>query len=66
MKQNFKYSMPSYALALLFGATLSVGTSYTQAKSPANPNKVLRYAFPVAETGFDPVAVQDLYSAHIL
>jgi ABC-type oligopeptide transport system substrate-binding subunit len=66
MKQNFKYSMPSHALALVLGTTLSLGASYTQAKSPANPNKVLRYAFPVAETGFDPVAVQDLYSAHIL
>lgn len=66
MKQKFKYSMPSYAVAVLLGTTLSLGVSYTQAKSPANPNKVLRYAFPVAETGFDPVAIQDLYSAHIL
>jgi ABC-type transport system substrate-binding protein len=66
MKQKFKYSMPSYAVAVLLGTTLGLGVSYTQAKSPANPNKVLRYAFPVAETGFDPVAVQDLYSAHIL
>ncbi len=32
----------------------------------ADPNKVLRIAFPVAETGFDPVAVSDLYSNTIL
>ncbi|MBA2690621.1 MAG: hypothetical protein H0U63_07450 [Burkholderiales bacterium] len=29
---------------------------------PADAEKVLRYAFPVAETGFDPVAVSDRYS----
>ena len=28
----------------------------------ADPGKVLRIAFPVAETGFDPVKVSDLYS----
>ncbi len=28
----------------------------------AEPPKVLRYAFPVAETGFDPAQVNDLYS----
>ncbi len=31
----------------------------------ADPNKVLRVAFPVQETGFDPVRVSDLYSATI-
>jgi ABC-type oligopeptide transport system substrate-binding subunit len=30
--------------------------------NPADPNKVLRLAFPVPETGFDPVRVNDLYS----
>ncbi len=33
------------------------------AESAADPAKVLRVAFPVAESGFDPVRVQDLYSA---
>jgi oligopeptide transport system substrate-binding protein len=31
----------------------------------ADPNKVIRQVFPAAETGFDPAAVQDLYSATI-
>jgi oligopeptide transport system substrate-binding protein len=31
----------------------------------ADPGKVLRTVFPAAETGFDPAAVQDLYSATI-
>ncbi len=66
MKQNFKISLQQYGMAVLLG-TMLLGTSNgTMAKSPANPNKVLRYAFPVAETGFDPAAVQDLYSAHVL
>ena len=32
------------------------------AAAAADPNKVLRIAFPTAETGFDPVRVSDLYS----
>jgi ABC-type transport system substrate-binding protein len=30
--------------------------------SAADPNKVFRYAFPVAETSFDPQRISDLYS----
>src|SRR5687767_5375551 len=33
---------------------------------PAAAEKVLRYAFLVAETGFDPVQINDLYSSIIL
>ena len=32
------------------------------AQTAAAPEKVLRYAFPVAETGFDPPQLSDLYS----
>jgi oligopeptide transport system substrate-binding protein len=35
------------------------------AHAEADPNKVLRVVFPVAETGFDPQAVNDLYSNHV-
>jgi ABC-type oligopeptide transport system substrate-binding subunit len=35
------------------------------AAAQADPNKVLRVAFPVAETGFDPQASNDLYSNHV-
>jgi oligopeptide transport system substrate-binding protein len=31
----------------------------------ADPDKVLRYVFPAAESGFDPAMTQDLYSGHI-
>lgn len=52
----------------LLGA-LSLGSQATAQTSTQNGKKVLRYAFEVAETGFDPVAISDLYSrivtAHI-
>ena len=32
----------------------------------ADPAKVLRIAFPAAETGFDPARVSDLYSAIVI
>ncbi len=35
-----------------------------RAQPSARP-KVLRYAFPIAETGFDPVQISDLYSRYV-
>jgi|KBSSwiStaDraftv2_1062776.scaffolds.fasta_scaffold25672_2 ABC-type transport system substrate-binding protein len=45
------------------GALLSLAAlpAWPQSSAPA-PQKVLRYAFPVAETGFDPAKLSDLYS----
>jgi ABC-type oligopeptide transport system substrate-binding subunit len=50
-------------------ASLVLGLSVTMAlaspnpkANPADPEKVLKVAFPVPETGFDPVRVNDLYS----
>src|SRR5436190_3377006 len=48
---------PLYRAAILACALLS---------SPAFAEKVLRYAFLVAETGFDPVQINDLYSSNII
>jgi oligopeptide transport system substrate-binding protein len=38
----------------------------SNAASPADPEKVLRYVFIAPETGFDPAITRDLYSAHIV
>ena len=76
--------MPIMKLSLIFGAALSLGLSSLSAVAQPAPSsasssapaasavaapKVLRYAFPVAETGFDPARIVDLYSrivtAHI-
>lgn len=47
-------------------ALLSLGApAWSQAAAPATGAKTLRYAFPVAETGFDPVKLSDLYSRTI-
>ena len=36
------------------------------AAAQADPNKVLRVSFPVAETGFDPQAANDIYSVYVI
>jgi ABC-type transport system substrate-binding protein len=46
-------------LALVTSLVLACGVAKAQAQAP---KKVLRYAFPVAETGFDPAQISDLYS----
>jgi ABC-type transport system substrate-binding protein len=49
----------------VFAATVAVGALLLALAFPAraaDPAKVLRVAFPTAETGFDPVRVSDLYS----
>jgi ABC-type transport system substrate-binding protein len=50
--------------ALLSALVLSLALPVVQAQSP-EPQKVLRYAFKVAETGFDPAQITDLYSKAI-
>ena len=36
------------------------------AAAKADPNKVLRVAFEIAETGFDPAKVTDNYSSQVI
>ena len=49
---------------LLLACSMMVGAQQPPAAAAA-PQKVLRYAFPVAETGFDPAQINDLYSRTI-
>ncbi|MEO5732987.1 MAG: ABC transporter substrate-binding protein [Rubrivivax sp.] len=51
-------------LTLAFGSLAAWSPSAAQAQQRSD-HKVLRYAFPVAETGFDPVVLSDLYSRNI-
>ena len=55
--------VPRLVAAIALGAV--AGTAAAQAPAWADPAKVLRVMMPIAETGFDPQAVSDLYSAHI-
>jgi len=56
----------SLALAAVLWAAAAVALAQASAPAPgtstAQAPKVLRYAFPVAETGFDPALISDLYS----
>ena len=50
-------------------ALVPAAASFTATAQPANGDgglKVLRYAFRVAETGFDPAQVNDFYSSNII
>jgi ABC-type transport system substrate-binding protein len=48
-----------------FSTSLAASLSWPAAHAQAAPAKVLRYAFPAAETGFDPPQVSDIYSRTI-
>jgi ABC-type transport system substrate-binding protein len=50
------------SLALLPGAA---ALAWAEQAAAQPGEKVLRYAFPVAETGFDPVQISDLYSRYV-
>jgi ABC-type transport system substrate-binding protein len=58
---NAILSIRRRALPLLLSCLLGGASLAAPEASDANP-KVLRYAFRVAETGFDPAKVSDLYS----
>ena len=49
---------------MIKSALLALATSLALAQAPAaaEPLKVLRYAFPIAETNFDPAQISDRYS----
>lgn len=66
MTENLKQKLKHCSVSLFFAGMALTGSISIFAKSPADPNKVLRYVFPTAETGFDPAYVHDLYSAHVL
>ncbi|HEX8739799.1 MAG TPA: ABC transporter substrate-binding protein [Casimicrobiaceae bacterium] len=46
-------------------AAVAIAAIQASAARAADPAKVLRIAFPAAETGFDPVRVSDTYSATV-
>ncbi len=54
------------ALPALAGATVHAQDTHATPDRPAAGQKVLRYAFRVAETGFDPAQVNDLYSSTVI
>ena len=51
-------------LCLIVGLSLLVSASFASAQ--ADPRKVLRYSFEVAETTLDPQKISDIYSNFIV
>ena len=58
MKQALRWLWLAGAVALAAAASAQTGAP----AQPAPPLKTLRYAFPIAETSFDPAQISDLYS----
>ena len=63
--RDLNQKLKRWGLGILAGSILLSSSVSSFAQSPADPKKVLRYVFPVAETGLDPAGVHDLYSAHV-
>lgn len=61
MKHRSWLGVATAAIVAALLASASVRTAVAQ----ADPNKVLRYAFEQAETGFDPVQTSDWYSSYV-
>jgi ABC-type transport system substrate-binding protein len=51
-----------FRAGLIKALMMFAAAGWSAAVPAADPPKVLRYAFPIAETGFDPVQLSDLYS----
>jgi ABC-type transport system substrate-binding protein len=58
-------SNPSIGEAVATETSDRAQTAGLNNQSSADPNKVLRYAFQIAETGFDPARTSDVYSANV-
>ena len=50
----------------LIAAVLALAALIPGMAAAADPAKVFRYAFQIAETGFDPAEISDLYSSDVI
>jgi ABC-type transport system substrate-binding protein len=64
MKTNLRAWATSLCLVFMAMGVTAPGVAQTQAGAQAE--KVFRYAFPTAETGFDPQQLSDLYSRTVV
>lgn len=63
--KNFFVDMMKIGILRWLSLILTLCFSFTLAHASA-PKKILRTVIPAAETGFDPVAAHDLYSAQVI
>jgi ABC-type transport system substrate-binding protein len=65
-RRRFACALAGGGTAALFGTPLAAAAAAAQeAATSGGPPKVLHTSFPVAETGFDPAQISDLYSRTI-
>ncbi len=64
--QWFKRACGMTAAAILLWSAPLTAANAQSLSTTGSAEKVLRYAFPVAETGFDPVQLSDLYSISLV
>lgn len=63
---RLKDCLKQWCAVSLIAVSLAGWAVPAHSASSADPEKVLRYVFPSAETGFDPAAAWDLYSNHVV
>lgn len=65
MMEVFTPRLRQLMQSMLIGSVLAGASLVSHAVNPADPNKIVRTIFPVAETGFDPAFTHDAYSAKV-
>ena len=66
MTKRVSKSRRAFTKSMLALPAVASAPALAQSNNGNGGQKVLRYAFRVAETGFDPAQVQDLYSSNII
>jgi ABC-type transport system substrate-binding protein len=56
------HPLPALVTSLVLACSAVAAQPQQPPQQQQPPRKVLRYAFPIAETGFDPAQISDLYS----
>ncbi|TSH73873.1 heme-binding protein [Acinetobacter sp. RF15A] len=65
LKEKFLTPFLQLTRCLIVSCLFATAALPVGAANPADPNKILRDVFPVAETGFDPAATHDVYSGRV-
>ena len=63
--RDLNQKLKRWGLGILAGSILLSSSVSSFAQSLADPKKVLRYVFPVAETGFDMRRVQVMHARRV-
>jgi len=65
MPGSFQRPRRAPVVACAVAVAIAIALTQSLVYAAADPNKVLHWYFPTAETGFDPAKISDLYSATV-